>query len=168
MPMINFLNSRVVKMETKVNSILFVCLGNICRSPLAEAIAKDLSTKYNLNLTVESAGTGDWHIGEAPCENSQKIAQLKNLDISNYKARQVNIEDFAKFDLIIGLDKSNIENLKKIGCKNPILLGDYKSNGECVPDPYFFDGFEGFEKVFEMIEENIEELFIEQFQMSLS
>ena len=136
----------------EIKSILFVCLGNICRSPLAEGIAKNYIKEKNLNLIIESAGTGHWHIGEKPCENSIKVAKLNGVDISNQKARQVKKEDFKNFDLIVGLDNSNISNLKSLGCKNPLKLGNFGFNGECVPDPYFFDGFEGFDKVFEMID----------------
>ena len=142
-----------------IASILFVCLGNICRSPLAEAIAKDIIQKHSLNILCESAGTGSWHIDEAPCENSQKVALQNSLNISHYKARQVTQQDFNKFDLIIGLDNSNISNLKKIGCQNPLLLGDFGFNGEDVPDPYFFDGFEGFNTVYSMIESCVNTLF---------
>lgn len=149
----------------KIDSILFVCLGNICRSPLAEAIAKEITRKKGLSLTIDSAGTGSWHIGETPCINSQKIAEQKGLDITKYHARQVNKKDFQNFDLIIGLDHSNIENLKKMGCKDPLLLGDFGFNGEDVPDPYFFDGFEGFEKVYEMIETCVTSLLAQTFEV---
>jgi len=145
-----------------VKSILYVCLGNICRSPLGEAIAKDMATKYHIDLECDSAGTGDWHVDEAPCSDSQKIALQHNIDISSYKARQVTKEDFDKFDLVIGLDRSNISNLKKLGCENPILLGDYGFDGADVPDPYFFDGFEGFDKVYDMIEKSTALLFQEK------
>lgn len=136
----------------EIKSILFVCLGNICRSPLAEGIAKNYIKERKLDLVIESAGTGHWHIGEKPCENSIKMAKLNGVDISNQKARQVKKEDFKNFDLIVGLDDSNIQNLKNLGCKNPLKLGNFGFNGECVPDPYFFNGFEGFDKVFEMID----------------
>ncbi|AXH11135.1 low molecular weight protein-tyrosine-phosphatase [Halarcobacter bivalviorum] len=133
-------------------SIIFVCLGNICRSPLAEGIAKDYIKSKNLDIYIESAGTGSWHIGEAPCENSIKVAKQNGIDISAQRARQIKTEDFKKFDYVIGLDNSNIENLKKLGFKNVLKLGDYGFNGEDVPDPYFFEGFEGFDKVFSMID----------------
>lgn len=136
----------------KKQSIIFVCLGNICRSPLAEGIAKDYIEKNNLNIEVQSAGTGDWHIGDAPCENSIKVASLNGIDISQQKARQVTKEDFEKFDYVVGLDNSNIENLKNLGCKSVLKMGDYGYEGEDVPDPYFFEGFEGFDKVFNMID----------------
>ncbi len=136
----------------EIKSILFVCLGNICRSPLAEGIAKNYIKEKNINMIIQSAGTGHWHIGEKPCDNSIKVALLNGVDISNQKAQQVKKSDFKNFDLIVGLDDSNISNLKNLGCKNPLKLGDFGFNGECVPDPYFFDGFEGFDKVFEMID----------------
>uniref|UniRef100_UPI004047A40E low molecular weight protein-tyrosine-phosphatase n=1 Tax=Aliarcobacter sp. TaxID=2321116 RepID=UPI004047A40E len=136
----------------EIKSILFVCLGNICRSPLAEGIAKKYIEEKKIDLIIQSAGTGSWHIGEHPCENSIKVGLLNGVDISKQKAQQVKKSDFKNFDLIVGLDDSNISNLKNLGCKNPIKLGDFGFNGECVPDPYFFDGFEGFDKVFEMID----------------
>jgi len=145
----------------QIFSILFVCLGNICRSPLAEAIARDIINKHNLNIKVDSAGTGSWHVGETPCENSQKVALQNSLDISNYKARQVTKKDFKEFDLIVGLDHKNISNLKKLGSQNPLLLGDFGFDGEDVPDPYFFDGFEGFTTVYSMIEKCVNNLFKE-------
>jgi len=152
----------------QISSILFVCLGNICRSPLAEAIARDIVAKHNLYIKVDSAGTGSWHVGETPCENSQKVAFQNSLDISNYKARQVTKKDFQNFDLIVGLDSSNIVNLKKIGCQNPLLLGDFGFEGEDVPDPYFFDGFEGFTTVYSMIETCVNTLFEEYNLISTS
>jgi len=136
----------------KIESILFVCLGNICRSPLAEGVAKSYIEERSLNIKVESAGTGDWHIGEAPCENSIRIAKENGIDITNQKARQIDKKDFQKFDLIVGLDDNNVSNLKKLGCENPLKLGDFGFEGENIPDPYFFEGYEGFEKVFNMIE----------------
>ena len=148
----------------EIKSILFVCLGNICRSPLAEGIAKNYIKEKNLNLVIESAGTGHWHVGEKPCENSIKVALLNGVDISNQKAQQVKKSDFKNFDLIVGLDDSNISNLKNLGCKNSVKLGDFGFNGECVPDPYFFDGFKGFDKVFEMIDICVKNLIDEKIK----
>jgi len=145
--------------------ILFVCLGNICRSPLAQAVAEDLVQKHQLDLEVDSAGTGHWHVGEAPCENSILVAKQRGLDISYYKARQVSSKDFDYYDVIVGLDSSNISNLKTMGCKNPLKLGDFGFKGKDVPDPYFFDGFEGFDKVFDMIETSVNLLFKEKLNI---
>ncbi|WP_206732080.1 low molecular weight protein-tyrosine-phosphatase [Halarcobacter ebronensis] len=136
----------------EINSILFVCLGNICRSPLAEGIAKEYVKQKGLNIRCDSAGTGSWHIGEKPCDNSIKVAKQNGIDISNQRARQVNQKDFKEFDLIVALDDSNIVNLKKMGCNNVVKLGNFGFEGQDVPDPYFFNGFEGFDKVFNMIE----------------
>ena len=136
----------------EVKSIIFVCLGNICRSPLAEEITKKYAKEYNLDLTIDSAGTGSWHVGETPCPDSIKIAKDKGIDISKQKARLVQKEDFDNFDLVVGLDDNNVRDLKKLGCKKVLKLGDFGGNGEDVPDPYFFDGFEGFDKVYEMID----------------
>ena len=135
-----------------MKSILFVCLGNICRSPLAEAIAREYIKKNSLDIVVDSAGTGSWHIGEAPCENSIKVAKKHGIDISMLRARQVTKQDFERFELIVALDSSNYADLKAMGAPNLVKLGEYGYNGEDVPDPYFFNGFEGFEKVFTMIE----------------
>ena len=148
----------------EVKSIIFVCLGNICRSPIAEGIAKKYIKQKNLNLIIESAGTGNWHEGEAPCENSIKVALQNEVDISNQKARQVKSKDFKAFDLIVGLDDSNMQNLKNLGCLNAVKLGDFGFKGEDVPDPYFFDGFEGFDKVFEMIDVCVKNLIDERVQ----
>ena len=145
-----------------MNSILFVCLGNICRSPLAEGIAKKIIQEKNLDIKIDSAGTGDWHIGESPCDNSIKVASLNSIDISKQKGRQVTKEDFETYDLIIALDDSNIANLKKIGNRDILKLGSFGHNNEDVPDPYFFDGFEGFDKVFAMIESCVIQLIDEK------
>jgi len=145
-----------------MKSVLFVCLGNICRSPLAEGIAKKIVNEKNLDLLVDSAGTGDWHIGQEPCPNSVKVASLHGIDISTYQGRQVTKEDLQTYDLIVGLDESNMNNLKNLGAKGHVKLGDFGYKSEDVPDPYFFDGFEGFEKVYEMIENCVTQLLEEK------
>jgi len=146
-----------------MQSVLFVCLGNICRSPLAEGIAKAKAKKMALSIIIDSAGTGDWHLGEPACENSIKVARMHGIDISTLRARQVTKEDLEQFDLIVALDESNLMNLKKMGAKNLVKLGEYGYNGEDVPDPYFFNGFEGFEKVYEMIDVCVNNLFSVEF-----
>lgn len=142
----------------KRKSIIFVCLGNICRSPIAHGVAQKYIEEKNLNLTVDSAGTGDWHIGDAPCENSIKVAFQNGVDISKQKARQVTLDDLEKFDLVVGLDSKNIVSLKNLGRDDVLLLGDFGFNGDDVPDPFFFDGFEGFDRVFEMIDTSVKNL----------
>lgn len=149
----------------KINSIIFVCLGNICRSPLAEGIAKEYIKQKGLDIHIQSAGTGNWHIGNPPCPDSIKIAKINGIDISTQIAQQVKIEDFDNFDLVVGLDSSNVQNLKNLGCENPIKLGDFGYKGEDVPDPYFFEGFEGFDKVFEMIEVCVKNLINEKVKL---
>lgn len=146
---------------SRAKSILFVCLGNICRSPIAEGVAKEYAKAKGIDLVVDSAGTGSWHVGENPCDNSIKVCSENSLDISKQIAREVKKEDFTKFDIVVGLDNSNISNLKKLGCKEPLKLGDFGYGGEDVPDPYFFEGFEGFDKVFSMIDTCVKNL-IEQ------
>lgn len=146
----------------KVKSIIFVCLGNICRSPLAEGIAKEYIKQKKIDIHISSAGTGDWHEGEAPCENSIKVARLNGIDISKQKAYQIKSEDLDKYDLIVALDDSNISNLEKMGAKNILKLGSFGFENKDVPDPYFFDGFEGFDKVFEMIEVCVKNLIDEK------
>lgn len=149
----------------EIKSIIFVCLGNICRSPIAEGIAREYIKEKNLDLIIDSAGTGNWHEGEAPCDNSVKVANLNGVNISNQKARQVKSKDFNAFDLVIGLDDSNITNLKNLGCKNPLKLGDFGFDGADVPDPYFFEGFEGFDKVYEMIDICVKNLIDEKVRL---
>jgi len=133
-------------------SIIFVCLGNICRSPLAHGIAENYVNKNNLDLKITSAGTGSWHIGEPPCENSIKVAKQNGIDISSQRAVQFTKNDINKYDYVIGLDDSNVKNIKKLGQEKVLKLGDFGFSGKDVPDPYFFEGFEGFDKVYEMIE----------------
>lgn len=135
-----------------MKSILFVCLGNICRSPIAEGVARKLIEEGGHGISVDSAGTGSWHVGEAPCQHSVTVAQNHGVDISRLRARQVKKGDFSTFDLIVALDQSNYRDLKALGCQNLVKLGDYGHGGADVPDPYFFEGFEGFEHVYTMIE----------------
>ena len=143
-------------------SILFVCLGNICRSPLAEGIASQIADDEGLELLIDSCGTGDWHVGERPCEDSVRVADEHALDISHLRARQITSEDLERFDLLIALDDKNLHDLQNMGAKNVRKLGFYGYNNEDVPDPYFFPGYEGFEKVYTMIETCVTHLLKEQ------
>jgi protein-tyrosine phosphatase len=139
--------------------ILFVCLGNICRSPLAEGITRQIVQNRNLSIETDSAGTSSWHEGEHPCENSIRVAQANGIDISSQISRPVNASDHARFDHIIAMDAQNRNDLEAMGFQNVHLLGDFGGfGGKDVPDPYFFPGFEGFEKVFQMIRTATEDL----------
>ena len=144
-----------------MRSILFVCLGNICRSPLAEGIAKKISKNLGLDLKIDSAGTSNWHEGEPPCEQSIKIAKENGVDISKQRSRPVCSGD-KEFDLIVALDAQNKRDLKSMGFKNVRLLGEFGDlKGADIPDPFYFKDFSGFKKVYEMIESGIEGLFDE-------
>ncbi len=146
-----------------MKSIIFVCLGNICRSPIAEGIARKVADERGLNITIDSAGTGNWHVGEAPCEHSIAVAKKHGVDIAHLRARKVQSEDLAMFDLVIALDESNYNDLKRLGATSLVKLGQYGYRNEDVPDPYFFKGYEGFDKVYEMIEHCVNTLFDEHF-----
>jgi len=136
-----------------MKSILFVCLGNICRSPIAEGIATKIKTEYDLPIHIDSAGTSRWHIGEPPCDHAIKIALEHGIDISTLRARTVHPKDSQRFDYIVAMDNDNRNELIARGFKNVYLIGDYGNfNGADVPDPYFFKDFEGFYKVFSMLD----------------
>jgi protein-tyrosine phosphatase len=130
-------------MEQHVKSILFVCLGNICRSPLAEAAMHIAAEKHDLDLQIDSAGTGDWHIGHPPDPRAQKAAlELAGHDISHFKARQISNRDFLEFDLICALDHQNLADIRAIGGDGPakiMLLLDHLPGceGQAVTDPYY-------------------------------
>ncbi|MCQ4028500.1 low molecular weight phosphotyrosine protein phosphatase, partial [Klebsiella pneumoniae] len=95
-------------------SLLFVCLGNICRSPLAEGALRAEAARRGLALTVDSAGTGDWHAGEAPDRRAQATARRHGVDVSGLRARQVTADDFRRFDHVIALDHDNLADLRAL------------------------------------------------------
>ncbi len=142
-----------------MKSIVFVCLGNICRSPIAEGCAIKLAKEKSIDIDISSAGTGSWHVEEFPCINSIKVCKYNGVDISKLKASQFTKKDILSYDLVIALDDSNFNDLKKLGAVNVVKLGDYGYNSEDIPDPYFFDGFEGFDKVFNMVDSCVKNLF---------
>jgi protein-tyrosine phosphatase len=146
-------------------AICFVCLGNICRSPSAEAVMRDLVERAKLaeRIVIDSAGTGDWHIGEAPDERAQKAARKRGYDLSKLRGRQVAAADFARFDLFIVMDDANATALTAV-CppeyRDKIrLLMEFATNDDSrvVVDPYF-GGEEGFEKVLAQCEDACEGL----------
>jgi protein-tyrosine phosphatase len=136
--------------------ILMVCLGNICRSPLAEGI---LRSKVDKNyIRVDSAGTGGWHIGELPDPRSIQVANEHNLDITSQRCRKFKYSDFDEFDLIYAMDKSNLNDIRMMARSNEnrqkvylILELIYPNQFRDVPDPYY-DGEDGFENVFQMLD----------------
>jgi protein-tyrosine phosphatase len=137
--------------------ILMVCLGNICRSPLAEGILKDKARKAGLNWVVESAGTNGYHVGEAPHHLSQKVAKLNGIDICQQKARRFVKEDFARYDKIYAMADDVIDEMKRIGKdrydpgKVELLMNElHPGKHLSVPDPWY--GPEpGYHEVYEMI-----------------
>lgn len=141
-----------------------MCLGNICRSPLAHGIAEKQSQIHALDLKVDSAGTSNWHVGEAPCDHSITIAQRHDVDISQQHSRTITQADITHYDYVLAMDKQNKIDMEAFGFKNVYLLGDYAGyNGEDVPDPYFFTGshvLDGFEKVYTMVELCVEDFII--------
>jgi protein-tyrosine phosphatase len=124
-------------------SVLFVCLGNICRSPLAEAALRAEAERLGVEIQVDSAGTGDWHVGGPPDPRAQAVAARNGLDISHLRARQVEAEDFRRFDHVVALDPENLANLRALrpqgGTAEVSLLLDHVRGreGAAVADPYY-------------------------------
>lgn len=147
-----------------MKSVLFVCLGNICRSPLAHGVAEKITKEKNLAFLIDSAGTSNWHEGEAPCGNSIRVAKQYQVDISQQHSRPITKEDISSFEHVVAMDRKNREDMIAFGFKHVYLLGDFADyQGADVPDPYFFNGFEGFEKVYTMVSACVEE-FIEKVE----
>ena len=123
-------------------AVLFVCLGNICRSPLAEAAFRHEARRLGIDAEADSAGTGRWHVGEAPDRRAQAIARRHGIDISAYRARQVRWDDFGRFSHIVALDHQNLAVLNAMkppdGTAVLSLLLDHAEGrkGEAVADPY--------------------------------
>ena len=138
------------------SKILMVCLGNICRSPLAEGIMR---AKLSKDFIVDSAGTGGWHAGELPDKRSISTAKNRGLDITSQRARQFKISDFNTFDYIYVMDNSNYKDVmalapnEEVKSKVKLILNELFPNENVdVPDPYY-GGQEGFENVFNMLNE---------------
>ncbi|VAW02135.1 Low molecular weight protein tyrosine phosphatase [hydrothermal vent metagenome] len=137
--------------------ILFVCLGNICRSPTAEAVFESLAT----GAGVDSAGTSGWHINEPPYGPMQHAAKARGYDMSNLRARQFVAEDFDRVDLIIGMDADNlgaIEALRPLGNTTPVhLFTDYADGAgmDHIPDPYYTRDFDGTLDLIELAAEGL-------------
>jgi protein-tyrosine phosphatase len=146
-------------------SILFVCLGNICRSPLAEAAFRREAAASGLVVEIDSAGTGDWNLGKAPDPRAQAVARAKGIDISTLRSRLVTVEDFRRFDHIVALDAQNLADLTAIAPADATarlsLLLDHVAGreGEPVADPYYGDAA-GFDATWADVSEGAKALAI--------
>ena len=130
-----------------IKSVLFVCLGNICRSPTAECIFREKAKISKLDIFCDSAGTASWHVGSFPYQPMQLAAKNRGFDISKLRARQIKIADFNEFDLLVVMDQENRSNLQNL-CPEQLdkvhLLTDYSLEDleyDYVPDPYYTRNF---------------------------
>ncbi|WP_271010313.1 low molecular weight protein-tyrosine-phosphatase [Paucibacter sp. B51] len=151
--------------------ILFVCMGNICRSPTAEAVLREQLRAHGLTqrCEVDSAGTHGYHVGEPPDPRSQAHARQRGIDMSKLRARQVQSSDFAHFDLLLAMDADNLALLRqRCPADQPQsklrLLTDFcqRQSARAVPDPYY-GGHEGFEQVLDIVEDACEGLRLQLF-----
>jgi protein-tyrosine phosphatase len=143
-----------------------VCLGNICRSPLAEGVMQHLADEHRLDWTVDSAGTGNWHVGEGPDRRSVRTAQHFGVDISKQVCRQFKVTDFDRFDLIFVMDHNNLSDVLSLArneqdaAKVKLLLTDKE-----VPDPYYDN--KQFEPVYRLIEGGCKDIIREYAHLQI-
>lgn len=144
-------------------SVLFVCLGNICRSPLAEGIFRDVVEKRGIGgrFLIDSAGTGGWHVGSPPDPRSIEVAANHGIDLRSQRCRKITVSDFQYHDLVFGMDRSNVDNLRAVApgsfSRIHMFLDYVHGTGVEIPDPYYGDA-DGFENVYQMIREGSEAL----------
>lgn len=147
--------------------VLFVCLGNICRSPAAEGLMRALVSEKGLDdrYVIDSAGTGGWHVGDLPDRRMRTHARQRGIELT-HRCRQVRESDFDEFDLIIGMDDNNVMNLKRLAPtidaeKKVFRMADFftgeTARMDSVPDPYY-EGSEGFELVLDLLAVSLENL----------
>jgi len=140
--------------------ILFVCMGNICRSPTAEAVFRRYVERAGLEdrIHIDSAGTHDYHIGDPPDSRTLRAAKQRGYDMSQLRGRQVEVEDFARFDYVLAMDNANLAILQRLrpsgaqGHLGLFLEFAQRHTGREVPDPYY-GGADGFERVLDMVED---------------
>ena len=136
-----------------------VCLGNICRSPMAEGVLRHLARERGIAIETDSAGTGDYHVGEAPDRRAQATMRRNGIDISDLRARQFTAADFEDFDLLFAMDADNLRNMQSLArsqahMMKAVLIMDHAPAHLLreVPDPYY-GGDEGFDVVYDMLVE---------------
>ena len=145
--------------------VLFVCLGNICRSPLADAVMRDLCSKNNIDWTIDSAGTSNYHIGEAPDKRAQKVSQKHGVDSSFLRARQFSVNDYDDFDIIYAMDQNNYNDIIRLARnesdkeKAKLFLNELEPGmNRGVRDPWYDDAL--FEPVYFEIRETCEAILL--------
>jgi protein-tyrosine phosphatase len=131
--------------------VLFVCTGNICRSPTAEGVLRVLAAKEGIDVHVESAGLGKWHVGNAPDKRAQHHAKGRGYDLSTLRARQVEPFDFERFDLILAMDRGHLRELQRMAPAKHAAKVRLLVPERDVPDPYY-GGPQGFEDVLDLVE----------------
>ena len=143
--------------------VLFVCMGNICRSPLAQGVFEDVLRREGLEgeVSVDSAGTGAWHVGSPPDERALSAASLRGVDISSQRARRIKPEDCRNFDYVLTMDEENYRAVAGL-CRGSAVVRPFldfatDSPETAVPDPYY-GGPDGFEHVLDLVEEASEGL----------
>lgn len=142
-----------------MKSIIFVCLGNICRSSLAEGVANQKIKEHGLEIKIASAGLSRYHNGEAPCELSQEMAKKHGIDISQQISQHTSEFDLNSFDLVVALDESNKSELLSMGLNTVKKLGDFGFNGKDVADLYYEPHKE--EEVWEIVSVGVEKILEE-------
>lgn len=135
--------------------ILCVCLGNICRSPLAEGVLNKVALEYNVVLDVRSAGTANYHIGDPADHRTVQIGKKYNIDISSHRGQQFYVEHFDQFDLILVMDQSNLQNVRNLARNEYDLakINMFRRDGRIVDDPYYGD-MTDFEKMYQVLQEH--------------
>ncbi|XP_070564911.1 low molecular weight phosphotyrosine protein phosphatase-like isoform X2 [Ptychodera flava] len=161
-------NAGIHNMAASKKSVLFVCLGNICRSPTAEAVFTHIISEKGLSdeWIIDSCGTADYHIGSPPDDRAVECLKKHNVPV-NHACRQITRDDFTKFQYIFGMDESNLRNINAVkpneSTANIMLLGSYDPKGhKIIQDPYY-GGVAGFEVVFEQVTRCCEEFLKEVY-----